>query len=180
MLSKKIVVVVFSVLSISISALPNIENVKSDNEIITPGITGNIETEKAEAINYLSSFDDAVISIEEDTISYSSTIPTKEFYSIDYLADGAPDNGLKLKYDVFYLMILDLMYFDVGVLNENEEVLEEETLFGYPFVNEDGETDVKLDIHGTIGYASDILKYANNSSLNYASNQFVWGYLLID
>jgi len=46
MLSKKIVVVVFSVLSISISALPNIENVKSDNEIITPGITGNIETKK--------------------------------------------------------------------------------------------------------------------------------------
>lgn len=157
MLSKKIAVVVFSILSISISALPNVKNVKSDNEIITPGIMGNIETEKTEAINFLSSFDDAVISIEEDTISYSSTIPTKEFYSIDYLADGAPDNGLKLKYDVFYLMILDLMYFDVSVLNENEEILEKETLYGYPFVNEDGETDVKLDIHGTTGYASEIL-----------------------
>lgn len=130
MLSKKIVVVVFSVLSISISALPNIENVKSDNEIITPGITGNIETKK-------------IVSFWNETFD-----------------NGFPNFGGQL-HTVY--------------VRKNQILSSDTNKFEYEVFNLKcwGEQSKKYQ---TI---SKILE-ANNSSLNYASNQFVWGYLLID
>lgn len=130
MLSKKIVVVVFSVLSISISALPNIENVKSDNEIITPGITGNIETKK-------------IVSFWNETFD-----------------NGFPNFGGQL-HTVY--------------VRKNQILSSDTNKFEYEVFN----LTCKGKESKTYDTISDILKYANNL-LNYPSNQFIWGYLLVE
>ena len=61
------------------------------------------------------------------------------------------------------------MYFDVSVLDASGQTIQTETLYGYPFVNENGQTDVKMDVHGTVVYASELLeddKYEKDSVLS--------------
>ncbi|MFA7032420.1 MAG: hypothetical protein WC201_02535 [Bacilli bacterium] len=156
MLSKKLAIIIFSIFSIAISSIPINED-SNNKKIITPEATGDLADYNAKAVNYLSSFDDAVISVTDDAVKYSSTAPTKEFYTIDYLNEGNLDNGYRLKYDVYYLKFIDLMFFDLSVIAKDGATIEKESLYGFPFVNENGDIDVKIDVHGVVAYASDLI-----------------------
>ena len=139
-------------------------------DFVTPTAVGEVSEEKAQAVQYLSSFDDAAISETDESVFYSSTELASDFFTVDKLAEtDAKDDGTRIAYNVTYLKRLDIMYFDVNVLDASGQTIQTETLYGYPFVNENGQTDVKMDVHGTVVYASDLLEdetYEKDSVLN--------------
>ncbi len=154
------------------------ENEKKQNKCIIPP---TIKTETtvdfiSNPKSYLSSFSNSEIKNKNGLIHYSSEDEYSKYYKTEQLAEKPNED--KLFFEANCIPEIGIIFFDVGIKNEEGIIEEQERLYCYPFLNENEEYDVKIDIHSFVVYASEVIKIGPVEKDHYPDPHF--SYMIID
>ena len=133
-------------------------NKKNDDMFVIPSV--NVETLKNTLIeepeNYLLSYCDASLQNQNGLIHYYSEDNYSKYCFVEKLAEQ--EEKTKVFFDAKCIPEIGIIYFDVGLKNEIGETLEQERLYCFPFFDDNGIYDVKIDVHGFSLLASEIIE----------------------
>ena len=135
----------------------NYHQKEDKTNFISPTVVNISDVDKTSSINYLYSYDDVCLSDNENVIRYSSSAPLDKFFKVENLSDSNIENGY-FKIELLYIKLFDLMQIIVVEYN-NDDYVNQNTFYGYPFFREDGNIDVKLDANGVNLFFSDYFDY---------------------
>ncbi|MDR0831993.1 MAG: hypothetical protein LBM99_03770 [Bacillales bacterium] len=126
-------------------------------KIIERTVDSKLISNQQLGFDYLSSFNNFQLEQNENSISYKGSRSVTDFYQVEYLSNTNEDLlDYTFTFDALFINILDLLCLNVYLNDEIGNIIEEEKIYGYALINENGDRDIKFDIYGYTFYSSDI------------------------
>lgn len=116
------------------------------------------EIQKEYCKAYLETYDNADLSVDSESILYSSSVPVSKLSRIDNLSESNDDENGNVTFDVTYLALLNKVFITASLYDDEGNKTDSIFVSGDAFISPDTERpEVKYDFAGQSFLASDIV-----------------------